>query len=136
MSPAELAAEATASGGPIYWAGAEEGFSYEFTRAANGYSFVRYLPEGVPAGAPDGPYLIVATYPFGEAYGGGYLGLKVVAHGRGVTGPGGSFLFARPKDPRSVLLAFRGVPYQVEVFDPKAWVSANVAESGTIQPVG
>ena len=51
MSPAELRAEASLIGQPIYWAGPRKGYEYEFQRTSNGYVYVRYLPRGLPAGA-------------------------------------------------------------------------------------
>ena len=53
---------------PIYWAGPEPGYQYELTRTTAGKVFVRYLPVGVKAGTTQATYLIVATYPFRNAF--------------------------------------------------------------------
>jgi len=131
MSRAELEAQTRTFGKPIYWAGPVRGFSYEFTRIRNGDSYVRYLPQGLRAGASGG-YLTVATYPFSPAYD----ALEGAVKGKAHAGPGRSLVYVRPYYPESVLMAFHGFPYQVEVFDPSAATSVAIATSGKIQPVG
>ena len=108
LNGAELTTEAHQIGQPIYWAGPVKGYRSEFQRTSRG-SFVRYLPQGVRAGAPGANFLVVATYVFYGAL----HGLKQVARGKGIAGPGGSLVYVRRKDPRSVLIAFPGVDYQI-----------------------
>lgn len=116
---------------PIYWAGPKHGYLYELTRTTSGRIYVRYLPTGVKAGAPGASYLIVATYP----YAGALNALKAVAHGAQVTIPGGGVALVDTKDPKSVHLAYPGVAYQVEVYDPSPAASRAVAVSGKVLPV-
>ena len=116
---------------PIYWAGPKPGFSYELTRTTDGKVYVRYLPRGVKAGDKRGVFLIVATYPFPKAFN----ALKGVAKGKGTTLPGGGFALPDAHYPKSVHVAFRGVNYQVEVYDPSPSRSRQVALSGQVQRV-
>ena len=117
---------------PIYWAGPKHGYLYELTRTTAGRIYVRYLPAGVKAGAPGASYLIVATYP----YPGALNALKAVAKGaQRITIPGGGLALVDSKDPKSVHLAYPGVAYQVEVYDPSPAVSRVVAVSGNVLPV-
>ena len=53
---------------PIYWAGPRKGFSYELTRTADGRTYVRYLPHGVPAGDRRAEFLVVGTYERPHAF--------------------------------------------------------------------
>ena len=131
-SKPQLLARALTLGQPIYWAGPMRGFHYEFWRRTHDYIYVRYLPVAVPAGASGTHYLIVGTYPFPNAY----SRLKKIAKGSGVRGKHGSFVYVRPNDPRSVLIAWPHVGYEVEVFDPNPAKAAAIAESGQITTVG
>ncbi len=94
--------------------------------------FIRYLPPGTKVGDPRAGFLTVATYPFPGAYaavartakGAAKIGL---AHG-GVAVVDGAY-------PKSIHLAFPGVSYQVEVFDPSPSTGRKLVASGTIRPV-
>src|SRR2546428_730757 len=46
LSRPALVKLAKSVGHPVYWAGPENGVSYEVTRLKNGRIFVRYLPSG------------------------------------------------------------------------------------------
>jgi hypothetical protein len=116
---------------PIYWSGPKQGYMYELTRTKEGRIFVRYLPAGVKAGAPGAKYLIVATYPFPKAL----SALQAVAKGNQIGLPGGGIAVVDKTYPKSVHLAYPGVAYQVEVFDPSPARARQVAVSGDVQPV-
>ncbi len=132
FNPASLRSEAVKIGQPIYWAGAQAGHTYEFTRTTGDNLYTRYLPVGVKAGAPGSSYLIVATYPDANAY----RGLLAVAHGQQVNVPGGGIALVDASYPKSVHLAYPGVPYQVEVYSPTPATALRVATSGKVAPVG
>ena len=131
LSPAQLRAQAALLGQPFYWAGPRKGYEYEFHRTPNGYVYVRYLRPGLLAGDA-GSYLTISTYPFVGAF----KAVKTEGKGNATAGPGGSIVYVRAGDPTSVLIAFRGVPYEIEVYDPRPPVSVTVARSGRVQPVG
>jgi hypothetical protein len=102
-------------GHPIYWAGPKPGYTYELTQTADGKVFIRYLPAGVEIGDPRPEFLTVATYPFPGAFAtvkrtsGGAAVLKL-AHG--------GIAVVDTRYPKSIHLAYPGVGYQIEVFDP------------------
>jgi hypothetical protein len=116
---------------PVYWAGPKVGYTYELTRTAQGNVFVRYLPPGTKAGAPGANYLIIATYSFPNAF----SGLQAVSNGSETEIPGGGIAVVDQKYPKSVHVAFEGVDYQIEVYDPSPSQARRVATSGDIQPV-
>jgi hypothetical protein len=117
---------------PIYWAGPRPGFNYEVTQTTLGNLYVRYLPPGVQVGDKRARFLIVVTYPFAGAL----PALKKVAANRAISLPGGGIAFVDPGYPKSVHMAFPGVDYQVEVFDPLPRISRRVALSGKIRTIG
>jgi hypothetical protein len=131
LSPAELRSQSESLDQPIYWAGPKQGFSYEYTQTVDGKTYVRYLPEGVDVGDSRADYLIVVTYPFPSAY----SALKAVAKDKSIEIPGAGIALVDEAYPKSVHVAFPGVDYQVEVFDPSPQRSRAEATSGDIAPV-
>jgi hypothetical protein len=115
---------------PIYWAGPKAGRMYELTRTRNGSVYIRYLPRDVEPGEK-ADLLIVATYPFSNAYN----ALKQVAKGQEITLPGGGIALVDQNYPKSIHLAYPGVNYQVEVYDPSPQNALAVASSGDVAPV-
>ena len=115
---------------PIYWAGPMPGITYELTRTRNGSVYIRYLPRGVEPGEK-ADLLIVATYPFSKAFN----GLKQVAKGQEIKLPGGGIAVVDQNYPKSVHLAYPGVNWQVEVYDPSPERALEVASSGDVAPV-
>jgi hypothetical protein len=130
LSRSGLRTLASKVGQPIYWAGPKKGYLYELTRTANGNVFVRYLPPGARVGTRK-PYLTIATYPYPHAL----RALKNVANGRKHALPGGGIALFNEKSPTSVHLAYPGVNYQAEVYDPSPARSLQVALSGHVRPV-
>jgi hypothetical protein len=115
---------------PIFWIGPKKGYTYELTQTQNGSVFIRYLPPGVQVGA-DKPYLTVATYPFPGAY----AGLKREAGVKGAVSAkitGGGLVVLDEAYPKSVHLAYRGVNYQVEVFDPTPARAMEIVAAGRV----
>ena len=131
MSSAALLAFAEALGRPIYWAGPSAGFTYELTQTGSGNVFVRYLPKGVQVGDKRPGFTVVGTYP----YPGALAALRAVPNAKTVNLAGGGVLVSTASDPRSVHLAYPGVDYQIEVYDPVAGRARATALSGRIRPV-
>jgi len=115
----------------IYWDGTKRGYLYELTRLNDGRIYVRYLPPGVKVGDKRSKFLIIATYPFPGAF----SALQKVSHGKAVKIPGGGIALVHQTYPKSVHVAFPGVDYQIEVYDPSPKRSLEVATSGKVQPV-
>ena len=132
LSESELEDLSTTLQQPIYWAGTKDGYTYEVTRTTDGRVYVRYLPPGTEVGDSGANHLIVVTYPFAKAY----RAVRAVAGGNGIKLPGGGLALVDKGHPKSVHLAFRGVNYQVEVYDPVPSTSLSVAASGDVLPVG
>jgi len=104
-------------GHPIYWAGARPRYRYELSRTTSGNVFIRYLPPGAKVGDPRARYLTVATYPFPGAFAAvrkaarGAATIKLAHGGIGVVDGASA---------KSIHVAYPGVSYQIEVFDPSA----------------
>jgi hypothetical protein len=131
MSSAALLAFARALGKPIYWAGPSAGTTYELTRTSTGNVFVRYLPKGVHVGDKRAAFTVVGTYP----YAGALAALKAVPNAKTDQLAGGAVVVSTASDPRSVHIAYPGVGYQIEVYDPLAGRARVIALSGRVRPV-
>jgi hypothetical protein len=116
---------------PIYWAGSKPGYTYELIRTRDSKVFIRYLPRGVKVGNKRASFMIVATYPFANAF----ASLKKLSGKQVKAVRGGGIALVDKKYPKSVHLAFRGINYQIEVYDPSPAASLRVALSGIIRPV-
>jgi hypothetical protein len=115
---------------PIYWAGPKPKVQYELSRLPNGNVFVRYLPPGVKVGTTKASYLVVATYPYRNAFG----ALQQAAGSSAETIPHGGIAYP-DKNKHSVHLAYPKSNYQVEVYSPTGAQSLRVARSGNVRPV-
>ncbi len=118
-------------GQPIYWAGPARAHMYELTRTTAGNVYIRYLPHGVKAGAPGAKYLVVGTYPYAGAFATlqAATGQKLaVAGGRGIA-------VVDSQHATNIRVAFPGVAYEIEVYDPLPRVARAIVTSGALEPV-
>lgn len=134
VSVEELQEEAGSTDLPVYWAGPQADTTYEFTETADGSVFVRYLTEGAEVGDPSPDFLTVATYPLEN----GYARVLAAAEQEGAETeelPNGGLALVDADRPSSVYVAFKGEPYQVEVYDPSPDTAVDLVVSGAVQPV-
>jgi hypothetical protein len=132
VSLSALRARAATVDQPVYWTGRLPGRRFELTETP-GRIYVRYLPRGAKVGAPK-PYLTVATYRKPDAF----AATAAVAQRAGAVridvGRRGVAFFNR-NQPTSVYLAYRGSPYQIEVFHPVARIARELVSSRRIRPI-
>jgi hypothetical protein len=117
---------------PIYWAGRDSSTEYELSRTASGLVYVRYLPKGVSIGSDD-PYLTVGTYPLRNAYA---VTRTVSRRSTSRVIPmDGAVAFYGKRSPTHVYVAYPGIDYQIEVYDPSPSKARQVVTSGRLGPV-
>ena len=131
QTPVEMGARALTLSQPIYWAGPKKNMGYEFWRVPNKNIFVRYLPAGVKAGEDCPKCLIVGTYPLLDAYN----SLKKQSDNKGTPGPDGSYVWQPSDNKTSVYIAWKRIPYEVEVYNKNPQKAATIALSGDVQPI-
>jgi hypothetical protein len=134
VSVDQLRTLATSVAHPVFWVGPKAGYTYELTRTSNGSIFVRYLPPGEKVGAKT-PYLTVATYPFPGAF----EAIQTVSKQKGVTPitvAHNGVAEVSTKDPTSVHVAYPGIDYQIEVFDPTAGAATALVAAGRLAAFG
>ena len=130
----QLTALAGSVGHPIFWIGPKSGYTYELTQAASGKIYVRYLPAGADVGSSK-PYLTVATYPFPGAF----AALQKQAKTKGAVAvnlPQGGLAVLDPGYTKSTHVAYPGVDYQVEVFDPSPAAAMQTVAAGHLAALG
>jgi hypothetical protein len=134
VSVAQIKTFAASVHHPVFWTGAKQGNTYELTRTSNGTISIRYLPPGVKVGAKQ-PYLTVVTYPFVGAF----QAIRGVINQRDSTPinvPGDGIAVASKRYPASIHVAYPGIDYQVEVFDPEPAVVRRIVTSGRVKAIG
>jgi hypothetical protein len=120
-------------GRSIYWAGPKTGYTYELTQPQDGLVSVRYLPAGTPIGSSNA-FLTVGTYPVAGAYA---VTTRAARQPEAVTVrvPNGGVAFYRAGLPTNVYVAYPGVNYQIEVFDPSPGEAPGLVAGGAIRQV-
>jgi hypothetical protein len=132
-TPTQLRALVKADGHPVFWSGAFNG-TYELTTIADGRTYIRYLPPGIPIGDPS-LHLTIGTYVRPSAP---YDSVKKAATGKKATVRtlgSGALAVQYHNRPQSVYLVFPGALYEVEVYDPSAATAMHLATTGKIVPI-
>jgi len=117
---------------PIYWIGQRPGYKYELTKTPDNRVFLRYLPEGTKIGSTTN-YLTIGTYPAKNAF----ADTRRLAASSGsvkLPAPKGGVAYYRSDTPTNVFLAFPGVNYRVEVYDPSAGRAQDLVTLGQVAP--
>jgi hypothetical protein len=134
VSAALLRQFASASGRPVYWAGARPGARLEFTRRNDGATFVRYLTGGAKPGNGSSGYVVVATYAQPDAYkrvstiaSQQHLPVKRIS--------GGGIAVTRKGRPQNIYIVYPDQPYQVEVYAPTAADTRHLVFTGAITQI-
>jgi hypothetical protein len=130
-----LNAFASSVGHPVYWAGSQPRFTYELSRTKDGRIYIRYLPPGVKLGDRRPNYLTVGTYPQRRAFATLHATAKK-QKARTIPLTGGGLAFQDKNRPTSVYLAYPGLEYQIEVFDPTPARARKLVASEQIKPMG
>ena len=123
VTASELSSFSESTGLPVYWAGGRKGEKYELTRVGNERISVRYPTS-----------LTVATYKLDDAM------AAIRRAGRSETAKlyrlsGGGLAVHDSARPTNAYLAYRGEPYQVEVFHPEPGRSLRLVLAGRVRPV-
>lgn len=134
VSQTQLEELASSFAQPIYWAGPRKGFSYELTRTADGRTYVRYLPNGVPAGDRRAEFLVVGTYERPHAFSDLRRAATRTGAGSVKLGRGGVLVFTETR-PQSAYFSHPGATNQVEVFAPSGATARALVLHGEIKQI-
>jgi hypothetical protein len=134
VSGTELRAAAGEIDTPVYWAGDQTGARIEYTRTADGTTYVRYLTGDAEAGAAGADYVVVATYQQADAY----ERVSTIASEKGYATTelaDGGLAVIKPEAPMNIHLVYPDEPYQVEVYAPTAKQARELVFGDAIRPV-
>ncbi|MDP1720151.1 MAG: hypothetical protein Q8L08_04020 [Candidatus Nanopelagicaceae bacterium] len=126
LTETELRSAVKTLGGSIYWAGPMSGAQYALDHIASGQNLVRYLPNGKGLTDVEQNYRVIATYQDANAFGTMETAGKLDT-GVSITNPDGSLIYYAKATPAHVYLAFKGLPFQIEIFDPTPGVALKLA---------
>ena len=114
----------------IYWIGDRPGYAYELTKPSDNRVFIRYLPTGTDVGTRK-PYLTIGTYPTKNAF--ATVRGRAAQSGSVKITPGrGAVAYYRTDTPTNVFLAYPGVDYTIEVFDPSPGRARDLVAAGQV----
>jgi hypothetical protein len=135
VSADSLRAVAAKEAAPVYWAGERSGTELELSQPSKDRTYVRYLTGDAAAGDRRASFLTVGTYAQPNAV------TALRRQGKEAGGsisiaPGNATVYFDRTDPRSVYLAYPGVPVQIEVYDPNFKRALQLVNSGQIVAVG
>ena len=114
----------------IYWIGPRQGYRYELTKTPDNRVFIRYLPDGTSVGSKK-QYLTIGTYPAKNAYATARRRARAIGS---VRVPVGNRVLAyyRSDTPTNVFLAYPGIDYTVEVYDPSPGHARDLVAAGHV----
>jgi len=109
-----------------FWAGPQEGAKFSLTVTADKQVFIKYLPEGKGLSDTNPNYRIIATYPEPAAFDitrAAGTQSNAVAF---VNNDGAAVYYDKSKA-NNVYLAYSGINYSIEIFDPDAEAALTLA---------
>ena len=126
LTESELIAAVKQIGKDVYWAGPVKNAKYTLAVPADGQAYVRYLPNGQGITDTKPNYVVIATYTTTDAF--------KVTQAAGNTSNGVTFINAEgaavyysKTTPTNVYVAYPNKNYQIEIFDPIAATSLDIA---------
>lgn len=126
LTESELRAEVKVVGGPVFWSGAMPGALYTFNHISAGRDYIRYLPNGHGLSDTQQNYLVIATYKEANAFATIQAAAKLKT-GVSLTNSDGSVVYYAKATPTHVYMAFKGLGFQIEIFDPLPGASLKMA---------
>jgi hypothetical protein len=135
LSEAELAKLISDAQVSAYWIGPEANAKYALTITADNQVFVKYLPNGDGLGDLAPKYKVIATYPEAAAYditrAAGTQATAVAF----INADGAAIYYSKDRD-TNVYVAYSGIPFEIEIFDPKSEIALELATTpGAIKKI-
>lgn len=118
-----------------YWVGPLPGMKYSLTVTADKQIFVKYLPDGNGLTDSTPIYRVIATYPEPGAYD---ITRAAGTQANAVTfiNDDGAAVYYSKDRPTNVYVAYSGINYEIEIFDPDAATALSLGTiPGTVQRI-
>lgn len=116
-----------------YWTGPLKNATYSLNSSTAGQVFIRYVPEGEKCDDVRPNFRVIATYQETDAFS--------ITESAGTTADGvsllnadGSIVYFNKNVPTNIYLAYPGIDYQIEIYDPDPKEAVSIATTqGRIQ---
>ena len=132
LSESDLKDVVSKLGETVYWAGPMRGAKYTINAQNVGAIYVRYLPNSKGISDTSPKYRVIATYKETNAYN------ATLAAGNQANGvsfakeDGAGVVYYNKNTPTNVYLAYKALPFQIEVFDSTAETALAMANDAKI----
>ena len=118
----------------VYWTGPEKGAKYTVNALTDGQTYIRYLPGGKGVSDTLPKYRTVGTYESEDAYT-ATLAAGNEANGVSFTTADGRVIHYNKSSSDNVYLAYKGKPYQIEIFDPNPETALKMANDNKVEAI-
>jgi hypothetical protein len=116
-----------------YWTGPLENATYSLNSSTVGQVFIRYVPEGEKCDDVRPNFRVIATYQEVDAFA-TTESAGTTADGVSLLNADGSIVYFNKNVPTNIYLAYPGIDYQIEIYDPDPKEAVSIATSqGRIQ---
>lgn len=126
LSEDELRALISSNKIVAYWTGPIKDATYSINTTTPGQVFVRYIPKGMECGDTEPKFRVIATYNEANAYESTQQAGNQ-AEGVSLANTDGSIVYFSKNAPNNVYLAYPGIDYQIEIYDPDAKTAVTLA---------
>lgn len=116
-----------------YWTGPLKGATYTLNSSTAGQVFIRYVPEGEKCDDVRPNFRVIATYQETDAFS-TTESAGTTADGVSLLNADGSIVYFNKNVPTNIYLAYPGIDYQIEIYDPDPKEAVSIATTqGRVQ---
>ncbi len=116
-----------------YWAGPIKNATYTLNSSTAGQVFVRYVPEGEKCDDVRPNFRVIATYEEADAFA-TTESAGTTADGVSLLNTDGSIVYFNKNVPTNIYVAYPGINYQIEIYDPDPKEAVSLATTqGVLQ---
>lgn len=109
-----------------YWAGPVANATYSINTSTAGQVFVRYVLKGQNCDSESKDFRVIATYSVTGAYD-STKAAGSQSNGVSLANPDNSIVYFNKDVPTNVYLAYQGIDYQIEIYDPNPKDAVTIA---------
>lgn len=116
-----------------YWTGPIKNATYTLNSSTAGQVFVRYVPEGEKCDDVRPNFRVIATYEEADAFA-TTESAGTTADGVSLLNTDGSIVYFNKNVPTNIYVAYPGINYQIEIYDPNPKEAVSLATTqGVLQ---